>query len=169
MMMNNWLRLATVQLTLDCFRNAASLFVLCRIKTLIWFSLINKMFMTRKFPLHCLHAFQRGRFWLHSNELWSLTAVKCRNFCGRVLRLTCDYRQPVDLQLWARPVQGGVTDSQLVQLERCSEPDRPMRTCRCACRSLLSLEAYFLLTLIIKQNLSNKHRGLMWVHTHGFR
>lgn len=94
-----------------------------------------------------------------TNEFWSLTAVTFCTFFDRFLFIWRGWRLQAR---WFTAVSascaGGVTDSQLVQLERGCEPDRPMRICRCACRSLLSWANercwYWLLTPIIKQNLN---------------
>lgn len=102
------------------------------------------------------HACLHGRFRQRTNEFWSLTAVTFCTF-DRFLFIWRGWRLRAR---WFTAVSascsGGVTDSQLVQLERGCEPDRPMRICRCACRSLLSWANercwYWLLTPIIKQN-----------------
>lgn len=92
-----------------------------------------------------------------TNEFWSLTAVTFCTFFDRFLFIWRGWRlQARWFTAVSASCSGGVTDSQLVQLERGCEPDRPMRICRCACRSLLSWANercwYWLLTPIIKQN-----------------
>lgn len=149
-----------------------------RIRTWKWicFAVINKVvvcfwfFLNETSPRVSTWTFQATYKWILTlnccyilHLLWSLS-----------LYLTCDDCKQGDLQPWARRVQGGVTDSQLVQLERGCEPDRPMRICRCA-KPLSAIKGAGIgclpppLPPHNKTEFKHIRRGPIWVKTHGDR